>query len=99
MRASVRSRPSICIVSKRGGLSRRLTVDQRRAVELRYSRPELVPLAEVATRMGRSEGAVKLLLHRAVGALRRAMADLELAETAPRVSALPSHAPRKELLN
>jgi RNA polymerase sigma-70 factor (ECF subfamily) len=78
---------------------RRLTVDQRRAVELRYSRPELVPLAEVATRMGRSEGAVKLLLHRAVGALRRAMADLEMAETASRVQALPSRAVRAELLN
>jgi DNA-directed RNA polymerase specialized sigma24 family protein len=33
-----------------------------------------VPLAEVADHMGRSEGAVKLLLHRAIGALRRTMA-------------------------
>jgi RNA polymerase sigma-70 factor (ECF subfamily) len=53
---------------------RKLTPDQRRALELRYSRPSLVPLAEVADRMGRSEGAVKLLLHRAIGALRRTMA-------------------------
>lgn len=53
---------------------RKLTPDQRRALELRYSRPSLVPLAEVATLMGRSEGAVKLLLHRAIGGLRRTMA-------------------------
>jgi RNA polymerase sigma-70 factor (ECF subfamily) len=53
---------------------RTLTPDQRRALTLRYSRPTLVPLAEVADRMGRSEGAVKLLLHRAIGALRRTMA-------------------------
>ena len=53
---------------------RRLTPDQRRALALRYSRPALVPLAEVADRMGRSEGAVKLLLHRAIGGLRRTMA-------------------------
>jgi RNA polymerase sigma-70 factor (ECF subfamily) len=53
---------------------RKLTPDQRRALQLRYSRPSLVPLAEVADRMGRSEGAVKLLLHRAIGALRRTMA-------------------------
>ena len=52
---------------------RKLTPDQRRALELRYSRPSLVPLAEVATYMGRSEGAVKLLIHRATGALRRTM--------------------------
>ncbi len=66
---------------------RRLTLDQRRAIELRYSRPELVPLLEVAGRMNRSEGAVKLLLHRAVGALRRAMADLDYAETGLRMLA------------
>ena len=53
---------------------RKLTPDQRRALELRYSRPSLVPLAEVADHLGRSEGAVKLLLHRAIGALRRTMA-------------------------
>lgn len=78
---------------------RRLTVDQRRAIELRYSRPDLVPLAEVAVRMSRSEGAVKLLLHRAVGALRRAMADLELAEAGPRVPALGPRTLRRDFLN
>ena len=59
---------------------KRLTDDQRRAIELRYSRQELMPLAEVATHMGRSEGAVKLLLHRAVAALRRVMGELESAD-------------------
>ncbi len=60
----------------------RLTADQRRAIELRYSRPELVPLGEVARRMNRSEGAVKLLLHRATATLRRAFHELEAAESA-----------------
>ena len=58
----------------------RLTADQRQAVVLRYGGPDLVPLADIATQMTRSEGAVKLLLHRAVAALRRAMADLERSE-------------------
>jgi RNA polymerase sigma-70 factor (ECF subfamily) len=55
----------------------RLTDDQRQAIHLRYGGADLLPLAEVAARMNRSEGAVKLLLHRAVAALRRAMADLD----------------------
>lgn len=54
-----------------------LTPAQREAVTLRYAGPEPLPLAEVARRMGRTEGAVKLLLHRAMGALRRALADVE----------------------
>lgn len=66
---------------------KRLTDDQRRAIELRYSRHELMPLAEVAVHMGRSEGAVKLLLHRAVAALRRVMGELEAADV--RTAALP----------
>lgn len=70
----------------------RLTTDQRRAVELRYSRPDLVPIAEVARRMNRSEGAVKLLLHRAVGALRRTMADLDYQDG-------PARALRASVLN
>ena len=45
------------------------------------------PLAEVATHMGRSEGAVKLLLHRAVAALRRVMGELEATDV--RISTLP----------
>jgi len=60
----------------------RLTPDQRQAVTLRYGRQDLMPLAQIAVQMDRSEGAVKLLLHRAVAALRRAIADLELAEAA-----------------
>jgi RNA polymerase sigma-70 factor (ECF subfamily) len=53
----------------------RLTPDQRRAVLLRYGGLDVVPLAEVARRMARSEGAVKLLLHRAVATLRRVLTD------------------------
>jgi RNA polymerase sigma-70 factor (ECF subfamily) len=58
----------------------RLTADQRRAIALRYAGPDLLPLADIAVQMARSEGAVKLLLHRAVAALRRAMIELERAE-------------------
>jgi RNA polymerase sigma-70 factor (ECF subfamily) len=58
----------------------RLTGDQRRAIQLRYGRHELMPLAEVAVHMERTEGAVKLLLNRGVAALRRAMADLDRAD-------------------
>ena len=60
-----------------GRAMRRLTADQRQAIQLRYGRQGLVPLAEVALQMNRSEGAVKLLLHRALAALRRAISDLE----------------------
>lgn len=56
---------------------RRLTADQRRAIRLRYSGTELMPLAEVGRAMNRSEGAVKLLLHRAIASLRRVIADPE----------------------
>ncbi|HMA37872.1 MAG TPA: sigma-70 family RNA polymerase sigma factor [Chloroflexia bacterium] len=59
------------------GALRRLTCDQRQAILLRYGGLDLRPLAEVAARMNRSEGAVKLLLHRGVAALRRAMIDRE----------------------
>lgn len=62
-----------------------LTPAQREAVTLRYAGPEPLPLAEVARRMGRTEGAVKLLLHRAMGALRRALADVEDTESLSRV--------------
>jgi RNA polymerase sigma-70 factor (ECF subfamily) len=60
-----------------------LTAAQRQAVTLRYAGPEPLPLAEVARRMGRTEGAIKLLLHRAMGALRRALADIEHTEGPP----------------
>lgn len=66
-----------------------LTAAQRQAVTLRYAGPEPLPLAEVARRMGRSEGAIKLLLHRAMGALRRALADVEYTEGRP-----PAHTSR-----
>lgn len=49
--------------------------DQRRAVELRYLHG--MKVTEIATQFGRSEGAVSLLLHRAVDKLR-----LELTEPA-----------------
>lgn len=45
-----------------------LPEDQRRAVRLRYFEDQ--GLREIAERMGRSEGAIKQLLHRAVAALR-----------------------------
>ena len=48
---------------------------QRRAVELRYLHG--MKVTEIAAALGRSEGAVSLLLHRAVSALR-----VELAEPA-----------------
>lgn len=47
--------------------------DQRRAVRLRYFDDR--PLREIAADMGRSEGAVKQLLHRAVTALRARMSE------------------------
>ncbi len=72
-----------------------LTAAQRQAVTLRYAGPEPLPLAEVARRMGRSEGAIKLLLHRAMGALRRALADVEQTEGHAPVSPARVHPPHR----
>ena len=46
----------------------RLTEAQRTAVALRYG--EDLPIAAIAARMGRTEGAVKLLLNRGLAAVR-----------------------------
>jgi RNA polymerase sigma-70 factor (ECF subfamily) len=46
---------------------------QRTAVVLRLARD--LPIAEIASRMNRSEGAVKLLLHRALTALRKRLQE------------------------
>lgn len=50
---------------------RRLTADQQRVVVLRFG--EGLRLAEVARLMGRSEGAIKILQHRALQRLRALM--------------------------
>jgi len=52
-----------------------LTDAQRTAVVLRLERD--LPIAEIAGHMNRSEGAVKLLLHRAMSAVRERLADSE----------------------
>lgn len=57
--------------------SRTLPESQRTALWLRYGEDR--DLKEIATRMGRTVEAVKLLLHRAVRGIRRAMTDSELA--------------------
>lgn len=48
---------------------------QRTAVELRYL--QKMKVLDIAAAMGRSEGAVSLLLHRALGALRGVLADAD----------------------
>jgi RNA polymerase sigma-70 factor, ECF subfamily len=48
---------------------RRLTSDQQRVILLRFAEDR--PLAEVARLMGKSEGAVKTLQHRAISRLRK----------------------------
>jgi len=53
-----------------------LTDAQRTAVTLRLERD--LPIAEIAGRMNRSEGAVKLLLHRGMAAVRERLAELEI---------------------
>ena len=52
---------------------RRLTADQQRVILLRFA--EERPLAEVARMMGKSEGAIKTLQHRAVSRLRKLLGD------------------------
>ncbi len=52
----------------------RLNADQQRAVELRYERG--LRAREIADEMGRTEGSVKLLLHRATQSLRSRMLPL-----------------------
>ena len=52
---------------------RRLTTDQQRVILLRFA--EERPLAEVARMMGKSEGAIKTLQHRAVSRLRKLLGD------------------------
>ncbi|HEY6797391.1 MAG TPA: sigma-70 family RNA polymerase sigma factor [Kineosporiaceae bacterium] len=53
-----------------------LTDAQRTAVLLRLERD--LPIAEIAGRMNRTEGAVKLLLHRGMSAVRAKLAELEV---------------------
>ena len=52
---------------------RRLTSDQQRVILLRFA--EELPLAEVARLMGKSEGAIKTLQHRAVSRLRKLLQE------------------------
>lgn len=52
---------------------RRLTTDQQRLILLRFAEDR--PLAEVARLMGKSEGAIKTLQHRAVSRLRKMLQD------------------------
>ncbi|MDQ3855387.1 MAG: sigma-70 family RNA polymerase sigma factor [Chloroflexota bacterium] len=51
-----------------------LKVDQRRAVELRYNQG--LRAKEIASELGRTEGSVKLLLHRATLSLRQQLLPL-----------------------
>ena len=55
-----------------------LTGAQQTAVRLRFG--DDLPLAAIATRMGRTEGAVKLLLHRALAAMRAHLDVTDAAE-------------------
>lgn len=59
----------------------RLTPEQRDVVLLHVVAD--LPLAEVAAVMGRSVGAVKSLQHRALGALRRSLADAPVTDAPP----------------
>ncbi len=52
---------------------RRLSSDQQRVVLLRFA--EELPVAEVARLMGKSEGAVKILQHRALNRLRKLLQE------------------------
>lgn len=52
---------------------RRLTADQQQVILMRFAEDR--PLAEVARLMGKSEGAVKTLQHRAVSRLRKLLGD------------------------
>jgi len=66
--------PSIALEKRQqreqlGRAIRRLTVDQQRVILLRFG--EGFKLAETARLMGKSEGAVKILQHRAVRRLRK----------------------------
>ena len=52
---------------------RRLSPDQQQVVLLRFA--EELPVAEVARLMGKSEGAVKILQHRALSRLRKLLQE------------------------
>jgi len=52
---------------------RRLSSDQQRVILFRFA--EELPLAEVARLMGKSEGAVKILQHRALSRLRKLLQE------------------------
>ncbi len=52
---------------------RRLSSDQQRVILLRFA--EELPLVEVARLMGKSEGAVKILQHRALNRLRKLLQE------------------------
>ena len=58
-----------------------LTDAQRTAVTLRFGSD--LPIAEIAGQMGRTEGAVKLLLNRGLAAVRAQLAAVRLAEDRP----------------
>jgi RNA polymerase sigma-70 factor, ECF subfamily len=58
-----------------------LGLAQRTAVTLRYGAD--LPIAAIAERMGRSEGAVKLLLNRGLNAVRQVLESTELALEEP----------------
>src|SRR5579859_3041667 len=59
----------------------RLTDAQRTAVTLRFGRD--LPIAEIAGKMGRTEGAIKLLLNRALAAIRSQLGAPRVAEDRP----------------
>lgn len=54
---------------------RKLPADQRRVLAMRFGEDR--PIAEVATVLGRSEGAVKQLQFRALAAMRKRMGDVD----------------------
>ncbi len=59
----------------------RLTEAQRTAVTLRFGSD--LPIAEIAGKMGRTEGAIKLLLNRALTAIRSQLGVPHVAEDRP----------------
>jgi RNA polymerase sigma-70 factor, ECF subfamily len=58
-----------------------LTAAQRTAVTLRFGRD--LPIADIARQMGRTEGAVKLLLNRGLASVRSQLAATHVAEDRP----------------
>ena len=70
---------------------RALPDDRRRALELRFV--EEMTTAEIAGVLGKSEGAVRVLIHRALGAVSRELGRERGTPAAPRM--LPRRGPRR----